>query len=151
MVLAFAKPKIQEIQDKAITEQSIRMMDDINSLIVSVIQGGPGNKRKIQLGIKKGELKIDSISDSIIFEIESKHTYSEPGKNISLGEIILKTEKRNDFNRITLLTDYSEKYNLTYNGEDKSKLLTKSPTPHNLFISNEGREGNKTRIDITIG
>ncbi|MEK6819672.1 MAG: hypothetical protein AABY03_00550, partial [Nanoarchaeota archaeon] len=51
-VLAFALPKIEEIQDKSIIDQSINAMKDINNVILSVVQGGAGNKRIIETNIK---------------------------------------------------------------------------------------------------
>ncbi len=149
LVLAYAKPKIEEIQDKAIIEQSIKMIEDINALILSIIQGGSGNTRLIELGVKKGNLKIDGIGDKIIFELESRYTYSEPGEDIYYGEIIAHTEKIGKLNLVTLTSDYTE-YNITYNGKDESKLINKASTPYKLFISNKGRSGNKTVIDIEI-
>jgi len=148
LVLSFVKPKIEEIQDKAIIEQSIEIMEDINTIILSLIQGGPGNKRLIELGIKKGNLKIDGISDKIVFEMESRYTYSEPGQDIYHGSIIAHTEKRGKFNIVNLTVDYSEDYDITYQGENKLKTISKASTPYKLFISNKG--GNKTIIDIEI-
>src|SRR3989339_625134 len=76
-VLAFVKPKVEEMQDKAIIEQSIGMMEDINTIVLSLVHGGAGNKRKIELGIKKGILMIDGQNNKLIFEIESGNTYTE--------------------------------------------------------------------------
>jgi len=45
LVLAYAKPKIEELQDKALIEQSIEMMKDIDSTILRM--GGAGNQRLI--------------------------------------------------------------------------------------------------------
>lgn len=148
LVLSFVKPKIEEIQDKAIIEQSIEIMEELNTIILLLIQGGPGNKRLIELGIKKGNLKIDGINDQIVFEMEGRYTYSEPGQDIYHGSIIAHTEKRGKFNKVNLTIDYSEDYDITYQGEDKLKTISKASTPYKLFISNKG--GNKTIIDIEI-
>ena len=146
LVLAYAKPKIEELQDKAIIEQSIALVKDIDSLILTM--GGPGNQRTFELGIKKGVLKIDGVKDLIVFEIESKHTYSEPGIDISDGNLIIHTEKRGKFNIVNLTRDYSEKYNITYQGKDELKSLGKASVSYNLLISNKG--GDKTVIDIEV-
>ena len=45
-VLAFVRPKIEEFQDKAVVEQTISALEDINSVILAVVQGGTGNKRR---------------------------------------------------------------------------------------------------------
>jgi len=148
LVLSFVKPKIEEIQDKAIIEQSIGMLEDIDHLILSLIQGGPGNKRLIELGIKKGILKIDGINDKIIFEIESAYTYSQPGTSISHGNIIAYTEKEGSFNRVTLTLDYHEGYDIKYKDKDELKLISKASVPYKVFISNEG--GDKTIINFEV-
>ncbi|MFQ5531597.1 MAG: hypothetical protein ACE5ES_03200 [Candidatus Nanoarchaeia archaeon] len=138
-VLAFVKPKIQEMQDKAIIEQSIVMMEDLDSTISGIDIGGAGNRRVIELAIKKGVLTIDGNSDKIIFEIEGKHTYSEPGKDIEIGDFIAHTEKKGDSNTVTLTRDYSEKYNISYNNEDELKALSKTSTIYKLSITNKGK------------
>ena len=58
-VLAIAQPRIEEIQDKAFIEQSFGVMKDIDNIILSLAQGGVGNKRVVELGLKKGNLIID--------------------------------------------------------------------------------------------
>ena len=148
LVLAYAKPKIEEIQDKAIIEQSIMMMEEINAKIMEVRQGGSGNKRELMLRIKKGTLKIDGIENKIFFEIESKYEYSELGTDVIYGDMITHTEKKGNFNLVTLTIDYNEEYDITYNGKDELKSISKASTPYKLFISNEG--GEKSKIDIKI-
>ena len=141
LVLTYAKPEIEKIQDKAIIEQSISMVKEIN-LIILDIKRVAGNQRLIELGIKKGVLKIDGKNDKIIFEIESRYEYSEPGEDINeTTGIIARTEKKGKFSTVTLTKDYSREHNITYQGEDKLKTISKSSTPYKLFISNEG--GNK--------
>ncbi len=150
LVLSYAKPKIEELQDKIIIEQSIGIIKDISSVILSISQGGAGNTRLIELEIKKGALKIDGVGDKIIFEIEGKYTYSQPGENISIGDMIARTEKRGKFNLVTLTQDYGKKYNITYQDEDKLKLISKSSTSYKLLISNKGKIGNNTVIDFEV-
>lgn len=148
-VLAFVIPRIEEIQDKAIIEQSINVMKDIDNIILSTIQGGPGNKRIIDLVIKKGALKINSNQDNITFEIESDYTYSQPGEDINIGNIVAKTEKTGSTNKITLTRNYN--YNLTYKGKEELKTISQASTPYILSIENKGIDNNgKAIIDITV-
>ena len=63
IVLAFAHPKIEEIQDRTIIEQSEEVMQDVADTITEIRQGGSGNQRLIEIGIKKGELKINHYSE----------------------------------------------------------------------------------------
>lgn len=150
LVLAFVKPKIEEIRDSGLIEQSINVLQEIK-LVISGMDD-PGNQRIIGLGISKGVLNIDAINNVIFFEIESKYTYSEPGKDISIGGVIARTEKKGELNIITLSTDYNESYDLTYDGREELRSLSKSPTPYKLILlSGEKDVLDRTKIDIRLG
>ncbi|MDP3758217.1 MAG: hypothetical protein Q8Q86_00705 [Candidatus Daviesbacteria bacterium] len=148
-ILGFAKPKIEQLQDKSIIEQSIGMLEDIDATIEE-IQAVSGNKREIELSIKKGSLNIDAPNEQIIFEIESQYTYSEPGIQIQKGSIEINNEKIGKINKINATINYAGKYNLTLNNEDKSELLVKSSAPYKLFISNEGKENDLIKINFEL-
>ncbi|MBR9702313.1 hypothetical protein GOV13_05330 [Candidatus Pacearchaeota archaeon] len=149
-VLAFVKPEIEKIQDKAVIDQSSEMLNDINNIILDI--GVPGNQRLIEVGLKKGNLKIDGAGDKLIFEIESLYEYSEPGENVSKvdGGIVAFTESQGKYNLITLTRDYGEAYNLTFDGQDSLKTITKSSTAYKLLISNEGEIANKITINMEV-
>ncbi len=136
LVLAFARPKIEELQDKVLIDQSITMIKAIESTILTI--GVAGNQRIIELGIKKGELRIDGENDKIIFEVESRYTYSEPGIDINDGNLVIHTELKGNINIVTLTRDFSDDYNLKYNGNDELGVLTTSSVLYKLFITNDG-------------
>ena len=147
-VMAFVIPRVQEIQDQAVIEQSIDVMENINEIIVSTVQGGTGNRRIIDVEIKRGTLSINGTHDFISFEIEADYVFSEPGQIINVGGVQAETKRIGGTNLITLIGDYS-KYNLTYNGEDILGTITQSPTPYSLSISNKGEDnGNPKKINI---
>jgi len=148
-VLAFAVPKVQEIQDKAIIEQSINSINDINNVVLSVVQGGAGNKRIVEANIKKGLLKIDGVNNKIGFEMETSYVYSEPGKKINLGDIEAITEKVSGAYKVTLTASYN--YNITYNGNDEEKSIDQSPVPYKIIIENKGDVSGNTWIDMKLG
>jgi len=151
LVLAFAKPEIERIQDKAIIEQSIQVMEDIDITITELVQGGSGNKRLIELKIKEGVLKIDSGNDKILFELEGKHTYSEPGVEITEGNLKIYTKQQGKLNFVNITRNYSGTYNITYDGTDDLKSISKAPTPYNILISNNGKDASeKIIINIEI-
>lgn len=149
-VLAFVKPKIDEMQDKAIIEQTISMMKDVDSTVSEIVQGGSGNKRKIEVGINKGTLNIDGENNLLLFEIDSRYVYSEPGKEIENGNLLINTEQIGDTNKVTIKRNY-EDYNITFSGKDETKALSKASTPYNLFITNKGKgDDEKWRIDFEL-
>jgi len=150
-VLAFVKPKLDEFQDKSIIEQTLTAVEDINNIINSLVQGGSGNKRLLELTINKGILNINGESDELIFEIESRYLYSEPGNDITIGSAKIKTEKKGKFNLVTTNMSYSQKYDITYDKKNINKLLNKAATPYKIAISNDGKNNDgKTKIDFTV-
>jgi len=150
LVLAFAKPKIEELRDKAVLEQSIEMMEDLDLIITEVIQAGTGNKRVIKIAIRKGDLTLDGGNDKLLFEFEGKYIYSEPGENIQQGNLIVITEEVGKLGLVNITRDYSN-YNITYHEEDNLKRISKAATPYNLVIYNSGKDGNdETIINIEL-
>ncbi len=150
LVLAFAKPKIIELQDKAIIEQSVEMMQEIDLLFTRVIQGGSGNKRIIEVAIRKGSLKIDGNLNKIIFEMDGRYLYSESGQEISKGNLKIITEEKGKINSINITRDFSN-YNLKYEEKDELKTLSKATNAYNLLVSNLGKDtGGKTIINIEL-
>jgi type II secretory pathway pseudopilin PulG len=146
-VIAFIAPKIGEIRDKAIIEQSITVMQNIENAMLSVVEGGPGNKRVIDLGIKKGSLRVNGTHDNIAFEIKSDLDYSQIDSEIDIGGILVLTEKEQSTNKITLTSNYSN-YNITYDGEETTKTISQASTPYKFSIENKGNT--KTVVDIVI-
>ncbi len=138
LVLSFAKPKIEEMQDKAILQQSTEMLKEIDSTIMTM--GTAGNQRLLEIGIKKGVLKIDGNieQDKIVFEMETKNVYSEPGKEISDGSITILTTKASGYNIVTLTRDYSDSYDIRFEGKDELREISKGAVPYKLSILNEG-------------
>ncbi len=133
LVLAFARPKIQELQDRAIIDQSITMMKEIDSMILNL--GDKGSRRTIDLGIKKGSLTIDQSTEKLFFEIESQSEYSEPNTPIGEGNLILYTRKVGSANFVNITRDYSGSYDIQFDGTDPQKILTKSSIPYKLSLT----------------
>jgi hypothetical protein len=148
LVLSFIKPKIEEMRDKTIIEQSLGIMKDIDSSITTI--GGPGNRRLIEMGVKKGSFIIDSENDEISFEIDSSYAYTEPGAEVQMGNINASTITNGRSNTVTLKRDFSSGYDLTYNNQQMPKTLTKASNPYRLFLTNNGESGNKVIIDFSV-
>lgn len=136
MVLAFVKPKIEEIKDESILDQSVQILGDIEDTITSI--GAPGNKRLVEIGLKKGTFTINSENDSLIFKMDSMHLYTEPGVKVEIGSVVAETTKKTRDNLVVLSSNYTESYNFTYNDKKESKILTKASVAYKLVITNEG-------------
>ncbi len=150
LVLSFAKPKIEELRDKSILEQSIGMMEDLDLVMTEVLQAGIGNKRVIEVVIRKGNLKLDGNLDQLLFEFEGKYIYSEPGESIQKGNLIIITREVGKLGFINITRDYSD-YNITYGGKDNVKIISKAATSYNFVISNSGKDSDgETVINIEL-
>src|SRR3989344_1356812 len=136
LVLSFIRPKIEEIRDKAIIEQSLEVIRDIENLILTI--GSPGNKRLLEIEIRKGNLIFDCTNDKVFFQINSKYVYTEPGENVEIGNVMALTENKGEYNVVTLERDFSDVYNLTYKNEDMLKTLNKASTPYKVYLTNNG-------------
>jgi hypothetical protein len=150
LVLTYAKPKIEEMQDSAILKQSTEIMKEIDSTILTM--GATGNKRILEINIKKGNLRINGTTDAFIFDMDSRNAYTEPGLDVHDGSVVVHTIKKSGYNTVTLTLNYSNNYNITYNGEDKDKLLSKAATSYRISISNDGEElvSKKIKMDVRI-
>jgi hypothetical protein len=150
MVLSFVRPKIEELKDKSILQQSQEVLETLDNTIITM--GVEGNKRVIDLGIKKGEFTFNGTSDEIKFESESIYVYTEPGQKVQLGNVVAETKKKTRDYIVTLTSDYSDNYNITYKGKDEAKTLSKSSVAYKLILSNEGEDSSgKTIINVDLG
>ncbi len=155
LFLSFARPKVEELQDKSILEQSSQMLEDINVIVLDITQRGAGNQRKVNVGIKKGSLNISASDDTLEFEMQGRYTYTEPGDNgefgpfVEIGNIVATTRKTGNTNTVKLISNYSD-YNITYDGGEEGRKIGKSPTPYELIISNKGIVSGKTQINFEI-
>ncbi len=132
-ILAFVQPKVKEMQDKATIENSINLMEQINSVIKNLGQNVPGNKRELEIKIEKGNLRIDGVKNEITFDMPSRYKYSELGQNYKYGDLLILTQKENEGYNFSISLNYSQ-YNLTYKGKDIDQELTAASNPYNLFI-----------------
>lgn len=149
-VLAIAQPRIEEMQDKALIEQSAGVLSKIDNTLISLAQEGVGNKRVLELGVKDGTFKIDGENNQIIFEMDSSYMYSEPGANIFNGKLLIHTRKKGDEFFVNMTQSYLN-YNITFDGKDELRIINKASTPYQLFISNKGKDAsNKIILDFDI-
>jgi len=156
LFLSFAKPKIEEIQDKAVIDQSLNMLEDMHDLILNIVEGGAGNKRIIDIGIKKGTLTIDGVNDQIKFELEGRYTYTEPGEEgatgspVKIGNVIATTQQKGKTNIVTLISNYSGTYDIQYKGGDNVKAISKAPINYKVSMENMGDPLGLTVIEFDV-
>ena len=145
LVLAFVKPKIEETQDKGVIEQSIRILESIDYVIINL--GGPGNQRVLEIGLNKGTIFVDGLNDTIYFKMDSKYVYSQLGEEVDVGGITATTEKKGSVNEVTLVKNYSGEYNITFQNKEELKEITKASTPYKFIILDKGN--NTINVEVT--
>lgn len=144
LILAFVKPKIAEIQDKIVIDQSLDLLKELDNEIIKVWNNGEGNQQVEEIEIKRGELVIKAQNNEIWYVLkESNVVYSQPGETFTIGNIERLTEKKGSTQDVYLKLKYRDSINLLFEGENKEKILTKAATPYKLSIRNNG-----TAIDI---
>ncbi len=150
LVLSYVKPKIEDMKDQTAIKQSLEIINEIDSTISTI--GSVGNKRLIEVGVKKGEFMIDSTNDKIIFEIQTDYKYSESNEEVYDGKIKIITEGENQYSKVILERDFSDEYDIIYEGSAVNKTLPKASTTYKMFIENKGvgTQPGKLVIDIDI-
>jgi len=149
LILGLAKPKIEALKDKANIEQGIDMLDNIDQ-VINDIKYVAGNTRVISIKIRTGEFLINGNDDSIEYLIkDSKYKYSEPGKEIGLGEIKVLTIEKGKNYEVSLKIDYSNNLNISWEDKDEIKIIQASPQPNSISISNKGYFNNFVNIDFS--
>ena len=145
IVLAGAKPKIDDQRSKVAIEQSIQALGNINNKVFEV-QRAAGNQRRVDLKVGKGKFVIDSGEDTISWVQESTLEYSEVDSTISLGSINVTTRESTPYD-VELLIGYG--VDIRYQNQTTGvKEFTEAPTPYVLTIENMGIQDGNIVISI---
>lgn len=148
VVLAIMTPRINEFRDRTIIDQTIESLNVIDAKVSEVLSA-PGNKRKIEFRMKRGDLYFYPDKDQIKFTLEEARVlYSQPGTNISIGRITALTEEGAKRHTVTLTLDYS--HNLTFDNQDSGEhKFSGASVPFSFTIENKGfSDIGKAQIDI---
>ncbi len=147
LVIGFAKPKIEEIQDRAVIDESVQIIQQIDYIIQDVIEKGVGNKRRIDISIRKGEFNINGVNNSIEFRIEGQHMYSQPGEVINDGGLDVYTGELAKGYSVSIAKKY-ENFDIKYSGKDEIKRILKGASPYHIYITNKGGVNNTIDFEI---
>jgi hypothetical protein len=139
LVLSFVTPKVNEAKDKIVVEQTINSLNELDEKITEVLKA-PGNKRFLDFTMKRGEMYIHGDSNRIVFVFSDlRKPYSEPGVDVNVGKIKIRSEEGQRGNLVNITLDYSGTFDLTYKGGNEIRKLTPSPVPYKISITNFGR------------
>jgi type II secretory pathway pseudopilin PulG len=113
ILLAASKPKIEQMRDKIVIEQTITSLNDISSRIYDV-QIAPGNKRILNLQISKGTFYINASENKIGWILNSNSKYSEVNSPVKIGNLMVLTRLGAPY-IVEIYTNYT--VNLTFDGK----------------------------------
>lgn len=153
MVLAFAIPAIQEKRDESLVESSIRVMDELSSIVDVVKFAGTSNRREFRFVMQKGVFTIDPTENKISLRIDdSAYAGSEVGKTIDISgtNLKMKTSESAKGYSVEIYRVLSDDIDLTYEDSNGLKEFSSASTPYNLMIENKGKVDGKWGIDIYI-
>ncbi len=140
VVFSVVKPKIDEARDRAIVEQSIIMLNDLDNAVKLASQS-TGTQLKREVKISNGDLFFNTRNgmNNVTFILKQTNLkYSEIDSEITSGNLAILTKKSAQESGkydlyITLKIDISGK-------EIYSEIsqLSPSPFPYSVFIKNNG-------------
>ena len=135
MLLIAARPKIEQAKDSFTIQSNLNTLQNIDK-VIRECNLAPGASRELFVRVSKGSMIIDSDNDQIIYELLSSYKYSEPGVNISIGNVnALTTNSSAGFN-VKLWLNYTDIVNLT--SDEGKQILTQTGTPYKIYIKNQG-------------
>lgn len=144
LVLAFITPRINQEKEKILIEQTIESLNEIDSKITKVLEEGPGNVRRIEIGISRGELffNTNDAAEKIYFVInELDKPYTEPGVEVKFGRVSILSEDENDGSKVTLALDYSTLADLRFDGDNEERKFNPTSVPYTFTVENLGDDG----------
>ena len=151
LMLLVTKPKIQSTQDEFVVQQTLKALNDLDNKITEVMQA-TNNRRLVDFQLSRGTLLIDATNSKIQWELDdSSYMYSEPGFDVNIGSIRVRTDNSSGDQYIVKLTlDYSNKNKLTISKQIGSKELQPAKVPYSLVIENYGLDASTNLINIDI-
>jgi len=146
LVMAAALPKINARKDEIMIEQSIEALGNIDDKIYEV-QRASGNRRVVDLEVRKGSLIVDMEGDTISWELDSRFEYSESGVSVPLGRLNVVTTSGDPW-KVELTLSYE--MDLRFDGSNfGTHRIDISPTPYKFVIENAGKEDGNIVIDLS--
>jgi hypothetical protein len=136
LLLAVIQPKISQVRDSVIIDQTKTSLIQIDETVLNV-QEAPGMRLSSEIRLGKGQLVLSGKNNSIEWTYDSKYKYSEVNRTIRSASIYESTTQIGaDMYRISLKLIYTS--NLTVNSQDTDKILQAGSIPYKIWFENKG-------------
>ena len=133
LILSVGMPVIEKMRDRHTLIQTEELLSNLDGVIRSVNNQGPGASDVISMGISEGTFDIDTAGEKIKWDMETSALLSEPGITIEHGNLRLLTLEEGNHYLVSLELDYSTtSINITYGG------FLPISGKHRIAIQNKG-------------
>lgn len=139
LVLRIGRPLLEKTEDFSKLSEAKDTMNQINSAIKEVSYEGNGSSRKLSVMISGGEYRVSDSSNSITYEMESKHELFSPGLSKKEGDMY-----------VEFYSNYTLKLILNSTNVNITNNERWARGHYSLVIKNEGYSGDKNNIRINV-
>ncbi len=133
LVLAGALPKINQKKDEMAIGRSIEALGSIDNKVYEV-QRAAGNRRVVNLEVRKGVFNVNPDENSISWVLDSSFPYSEVGETVPFGNMEITTSSNGAEYEVELKLTYN--IDLVYDGGLKQFNI--ASIPYRVIIENTG-------------
>jgi hypothetical protein len=149
LVLNYINPKIEVARNRALVDQTISSLNKIDSKISEVLQA-KGNRRIVEVNLKRGYLFFNPAGDEIYFLInELKEPYSQPDVAIPQGRMTVTTLKNGAYYDVKISIIYSE-FDLSYDSQQAEKKFSPISGPYSFIVEYLNEEEKKIDVRETV-
>lgn len=136
LLLSVIQPKISQIRDSLVIDQTKTGLAEINKIILDTSTAS-GMRLPSEFRLGKGLLIISGQNNSIEWTYDTKYKYSEVGRlTRPAGIYELTTEIGKDTYRISLKLNYSD-IDLKYKDQETEKIVQPGSIPYKIWFENK--------------
>jgi len=149
-LLAVVRPRIDEMRDHYLIDQTINALNQIDKTVTSV-KTAQGMRLPVEFQLSRGILIFNTTDKIIQWNLpDSRYQYSEIGFPVTIGKSLsLKTLKSGDRWNISVQLNYSD-INFTVNNQSSSKTYQSSSRVYSIWVENKGMVDNMLKIDFGL-
>ena len=136
MLLAVVQPKITQIKDSIIIDQTKQSLSRIDETILNTKEA-VGMRLFSELKLGQGQLLINATNNSIIWTYSSSYKYSEINRTVSDGNIHIMTEQQGTGYKISMGLSYD--IDLKVDDAEQEKIIQAASISYKIWFENRGQ------------